>query len=67
MNAADVLVTNLNEENFDALKAKFIYKTSVEELTFSGSNTFSGGLEVSSTAVFQDSVLGANVSYLRYY
>ena len=67
MNAADVLVTNLNEENFDALKAKFIYKTSVEELTFSGSNTFSGGLEVSSTAVFQDSVLGANVSNFRYY
>jgi len=50
--ANTVTLTDLQEENFDALKAKFVYRDGTDPITFTGSNTFTNGLEISEDSTF---------------
>ena len=62
--ANTVLLTKLQNEDFNALKAKFVYRGGEDAITFTGSNTFENGLQISEASTFAAEKLafGADVS-----
>jgi len=67
--ANTVALTNLEGENFDALKAKFVYRDGDSAITFTGSNTFTSSLEISEDSTFATGKLafGGDVGNLKTY
>jgi len=67
--ANTVTLTKLQNEDFNALKAKFVYRGGEDAITFTGSNTFVNGLQISEASTFAAEKLafGADVAGLKTY